>query len=989
MWIKTLLSILVFCCLVVISISAQSREGSIEITVKDQLDAVISNAEIVLSNFNKKQKNKKTNALGETQFSKILEGEYQIIITHKGFLEYKSELLVLKSGEVKKIEIVLEVAPVESQVDVTNEDSVQADDYGMVTTLTEEDIQKLPDDPEEFLKALRRIAGESITGDDLPIRVNDITGERIPPKQLIEQIRIDRNAFSAKYAGMGGGGIQIYTSSSEQTYRGNANFSFADSRLNATDPFVGRRVPFQSRNYRLDLSGPLGKKASFSISGGRNERNSSVAINAVILDSSLQPVEYRDVFFRPNRGQNLGLRINYSPSKKHKFYANYNFNQGRGTGQGVGFFSLPERAMRSEQQGHSVALSHTYIGSPTFFSRSTLIARYNSFGNFADNDRPSINVAEAFSAGGGNTDSVSRNFNFEFSNDTNRQIGKLSVEYGFSASYIGNYQDSRSNFNGTYNFNGRIAPLLDENNAPRVDEAGNIITGQITSLESYRRTLLFRRLGYPVMRIRELGGGADQFSISGGETAISVSQIEYSLYLQGSYNIRKNLGVSFGVRYENQNNIKSPFNFAPRVSVIWSPKKKDKENLLWSLPRISAGIGMSYSRFGVGNTLSIRQINEDGRAFYLLSAANAIDSQLSSIVLDSFPNAPSIDLLQQLSLPRTRRFFEPGFQVPYDLTSNLSLNKKLPAKFGAFVSISHSRGFRRQITRNINAPLAGTFDMQNPAKAIYPFDNKGNIYQISDIGKSELIRFSANLTMPPMKMWKKSGSLMLRYVTSRSRDDMVTGSGSPFDAYDFSGEFGQSANSGVHILSGNFSQSLPFKFAVSGTWSIRTGTRFNITTGRDSNGDGIYSERPSFASNPNKPGVIKTMYGYLDPNPAPGDKIIPRNLGRGPGATSFDMALNKTIGFGIDEKNKKQPKRMLMMSMFVSNVFNIVNRGNPIGNMASPRFVRILSGASSDLNPGTIGNGFIGSGFTGGDFYGDYGSGGSPRSINFSVNFSF
>ena len=151
---------------------------------------------------------------------------------------------------------------------------------------------------------------------------------------------------------------------------------------------------------------------------------------------------------------------------------------------------------------------------------------------------------------------------------------------------------------------------------------------------------------------------------------------------------------------------------------------------------------------------------------------------------------------------------------------------------------------------------------------------------------------------------------------------------------------------------------------------IRSGTRFNITTGRDSNGDGIYSERPAFAADPNKAGVVKTKYGLLDPNPTLGDNIIPRNLGRGPGNFNFDIFLTKSFLFNREQNNKTTSKHGLSLTMYINNVFNIVNKGNPIGNMSSPRFVRIISGVAPDVADELI-------------------TISSPRSMNFSVNFNF
>jgi hypothetical protein len=56
------------------------------------------------------------------------------------------------------------------------------------------------------------------------------------------------------------------------------------------------------------------------------------------------------------------------------------------------------------------------------------------------------------------------------------------------------------------------------------DAHGDPVLIPITSLERYRRTLLFQ--GNPDMRL--LGGGVTQFSIAGGNPEAKVSQIDLS-----------------------------------------------------------------------------------------------------------------------------------------------------------------------------------------------------------------------------------------------------------------------------------------------------------------------------------------------------------------------------------------------------------------------------------------------------------------------------
>ncbi len=111
-----------------------------------------------------------------------------------------------------------------------------------------------------------------------------------------------------------------------------------------------------------------------------------------------------------------------------------------------------------------------------------------------------------------------------------------------------------------------------------------------------------------------------------------------------------------------------------------------------------------------------------------------------------------------------------------------------------------------------------------------------------------------------------------------------------------------------------------------------------------------------------------------NPNPSPTDRLIPRNLGRGSKNIVFNGSLSKTFGFNEDKKNKKPPLQTLNFSLRVNNVFNIINKGNPIGNMSSPNFLRQLSGFSD--GGVTFINGAQQANFPG-------------RSMNFSVGFGF
>src|SRR5207237_1652559 len=80
--------------------------------------------------------------------------------------------------------------------------------------------------------------------------------------------------------------------------------------------------------------------------------------------------------------------------------------------------------------------------------------------------------------------------------------------------------------------------------------------------------------------------------------------------------------------------------------------------------------------------------------------------------------------------------------------------------------------------------------------------------------------------------------------------------------------------------------------------TLQSGAPFDITTGSDLFGTTLFNSRPGIATDPNKPGVIMTRYGLLDPNPTPGEPLLPRNSGRGPAQYTFNLRVAMPIAFG-------------------------------------------------------------------------------------------
>ena len=147
---------------------------------------------------------------------------------------------------------------------------------------------------------------------------------------------------------------------------------------------------------------------------------------------------------------------------------------------------------------------------------------------------------------------------------------------------------------------------------------------------------------------------------------------------------------------------------------------------------------------------------------------------------------------------------------------------------------------------------------------------------------------------------------------------------------------------------------------------VQSGPPFDITVGRDLYGTTLFNGRPGIPTDPNKPGLIMTQYGLLDPNPTAGEKALSRNYGRGPGTITVNLRVTKTIGFGSHREGAAGGSRVpelgrgagifstgggpgpssmssgkrysLSISISARNILNHTNPGPIIGNITSPLF---------------------------------------------------
>ena len=187
-------------------------------------------------------------------------GRYTIQAEFPGFETVRSATIRVRAGENRRA-IILPIKKVAEDVTVgRDKQSASLDPRGNAfsTVLTREQIEALPDDPDEMEAVLKAMSPPGAT-----LRVDGFTGGRLPPKSQIRSIRLPRmDQFAAQNHGGINGlmFIDIMTQPGNGPLRGAADFTFRDEALNARNPFTpvkgdrgtqaGRRVSCPARSCR-------------------------------------------------------------------------------------------------------------------------------------------------------------------------------------------------------------------------------------------------------------------------------------------------------------------------------------------------------------------------------------------------------------------------------------------------------------------------------------------------------------------------------------------------------------------------------------------------------------------------------------------------------------------------------------------------------------------------------------------------------------------
>ncbi len=946
---------------------AQCQTALLRGQVFDESGAVVPKASVTITDSLGQAETVTTSHDGSYSFSGLVPGKYTVQARAPQLEEHPVAITLKRGPQTLRLE--LKVAATRQQTTVQENSgaalSTESANNASALVLQGKDLSTLADDPEDLAADLQALAGPAAGPGGNSVYIDGFSGGQLPPKDSIREIRINQNPFSPEYDKLGYGRVEILTKPGASKFHGTAYYNFGDSVWNSRNPYAAEKAPFLLKEYGGSLEGPLSKSASFFLTVDRAAIDNGAIINGTTIDPNTLAIinPYTQVFNIPQRRIRVGPRIDYQLTPNDTLSGRYQFSDGDIEHSGVGGFSLVSTGIHNHGTDQTVQLANRLVLGTNLLNETRFQFYRAHISSLSEDPSPQLDVLNSFVGGGAQVGNSFNTLNtYEFQNYATTTRSKHTVRFGIRVHAATLDNTSPINFGGTFTFAGGIGPELDANNQPVLDPSGQPISVSISSIESYRRTLLFERMGVPPAQIRALGGGASQFTINAGNPSLSPHQEDIGVFVGDNWRVKPNLTLDFGLRYEWQTNLHDLLDFAPRLGLAWAPSFGNPSTSPKTI--IRAGFGMFYQRFDIVNVLTAERYNGSTQQQYVITNPNF------------FPLIPPISSLVSARSQQTTEELSSNLRAPYLMESAIAIERQLPAHTTAALTYVNSHGVHQYLTNDINAPLPGTYNPQVPGSGIYPLGHSNPVFLVESAGLYNQNELIANVNTK----LNDSVSLFGSYLYNRAMSNTdyspppqntdfnpaitVQGLGVgtfPANPYNFAGEYGPAStdirNQGT--LGGSIETKWGLRFSP--LFVVDSGAPFNITVGQDLYGTTLFNGRPGIATDPTRPGLIPSPYGLLDPNPMPGEAILSRNYGRGPAIILLNLRISKVFAFGPKGEGSistggRRPQMgpfgggsvsnsvttgrryNLAISLSIRNILNHNNPGPIIGNITSPWF---------------------------------------------------
>ena len=888
----------------VTSVAYSQPTGTVKGTLTDASGAVIPAATVTITGSGG-SRNAQTQADGAYTFDNLAPGQYTVNVTYPGFQPFSKPVSVTPGGtaqapiqltlstEVQKVTVTGEIGPTVS---------VEPDNNTTAISIKGEDLEALPDDPDDLASALQALAGPGAGPNGGQIYIDGFSGGQLPPKETIREIRINQNPFSAEYDRLGFGRIEILTKPGMDRFRGMLLFNDSNSVFNSRNPFASNKPEYSNRMYGGNVGGPIGKRASFFLDYNERDITNNAVTFAVFLNpTTLQEQLIDNAVVTPQMNRTISPRLDYQLSANHTLTVRMEERMSSYNNAGLGGYHLPPpySELAYDMSGNAQNLMITETAVINSDAENELrFQYYRNWSQSIGNELPQVNVSNSFVTGGngvGNT--FDRAHHYELQNYTSLTRGKHTIRFGVRLRRDSDQNNNPAGFNGTFIFLGGTVPVLDASNQIVYDQNGNPETELLTSLQQYQRNLTLQAAGFTPAEIQTLGGGPSRFTIQAGISYISMTRYDAGPFVQDDWRVKPNLTLSFGLRYEVQTLISDYRDVAPRFGFAWAPHT-DKNGHAKTV--IRGGSGIFYDRIGFTP--------------FEQAALNNGFTQTSFVVYNPAFYLNNIPPVSTLSPGQNSIYkISPDLRTDYNIQSAIGVERQLPRSTTASLTYTNTQGLHYLQTVPINAPFPGTFNPLlplGPNNGVFPFGyDAGSIFQYQSGGV-----FRQSILMATLNtQFKKNVSLYMNYQLTYAKDLPAI----PTDPYDFRLDYGRSNLDRRHNFQLFGSVLAPGQIHFAPFITLRSGMPYDVLAGEDLYGTTLTNPRAAFAPPGSCPAgffgtignVVCSTAGAFTAsyNPANPVNVVPRNYLTMPGLISINVRVYRVFGFGPRVTNPAAP----------------------------------------------------------------------------------